>query len=100
MGPREVTQGSDEYMIDIQVYHDPATGTYEFAFPPVDGVGSVIKNGFIHYSETGRVTFNQLSSTRMAGTFTFHAFRLANPGERVDLDVTEGVYDVPVILDR
>ncbi|MBM3285848.1 MAG: hypothetical protein FJY88_00635 [Candidatus Eisenbacteria bacterium] len=94
----DVTLGSDQYMIDIQVYHDPATGTFDLTFPPVDGVGSIIKNSRIHYSETGSVTISQVSASRMEGTFSFHAFSMVSPGQRVDVDVMEGTFDVPVIL--
>jgi hypothetical protein len=36
----------------------------------------------------------------MTGTFSFHAFRVVAPGEMVTVDVAEGVFDVPVILDE
>lgn len=92
-----VTQGSDEYMIDIQVYHDPATGTYQFEFPPVAAVATVAKNNVGNFSEVGSVTFTQVSATRMAGTFSFTAFRMVGVGQKVTVDVTDGVFDVPVI---
>jgi hypothetical protein len=93
-----VTQGADEYMIDIQVYRDPATGTYQLTFPAVAGVATVIKNNVGNLSESGSVTFSQVSSTRLAGTFSFQAFRMASIGEKVTVTVTSGTFDVPVIL--
>jgi hypothetical protein len=92
-----MTQGSDTYMIDIQVYHDPATGTYQFAFPPVDGIGSVSKNSTMNFSESGSVTFTQVSSSRMAGTFSFTAFRMIDVGQKATVNVANGTFDVPVI---
>jgi hypothetical protein len=92
-----VTQGGDTYLLDIQVYHDPATGTYVLDFPPVDGVGSIARNSTGNVSETGSVTFTQVSSTRLAGTFSFTAFRMVGVGEKVTVTVTDGTFDVPVI---
>ncbi|MBM3317035.1 MAG: hypothetical protein FJY75_04200 [Candidatus Eisenbacteria bacterium] len=92
-----VMQGADEYMIDIQVYRDPATGTYDLAFPPVDGVGSVAKNDTGNFSESGSVTFTQVGSGKLAGTFEFVAFRVIGVGEMVTTTVADGTFDVPVI---
>jgi hypothetical protein len=92
-----MTQGSDTYMIDIQVYHDPATGTYQFAFPPVDAVGTIAKNSTGNFSESGSVTFTQVSASRMAGTFSFTAFRMTNEGQKVTVNVASGTFNVPVI---
>lgn len=93
-----VTQGSDEYMIDIQVYHDPATGTYQLEFPPVEGVATVTKNNTGNISKSGSVTFTQVSETRMAGTFSFTAFRMVSVGVEATVTVTSGTFNVPVIL--
>jgi len=92
-----VTEGQDEYMIDIQVYHDPATGTYALAFPPVEGVATIAQNDIGNFSDEGSVTFTQVSSTRMKGTFSFHAFRVVSPGVLTSIDVEDGTFDVPVI---
>jgi len=89
--------GSDTIMIDIQIYHDPATGTYDLAFPPVDGVGIVSKNNEMNFSESGTATFSQVSSSRMSGTFNFTAFRMTDVGQKVTVTVTSGSFDVPVI---
>jgi hypothetical protein len=92
-----VTQGTDEYMIDIQVYHDPATGTYQLDFPPVDGVGTVAKNNTGNISESGSVTFTQVSSSHLVGTFSFTAFRIVEGVGKVTVTVTDGTFNVPVI---
>jgi hypothetical protein len=94
-----VKQGSDTYMIDIQVYHDAAAGTYELSFPMSSGggVASVAKNNTGNFSESGSVTFTQVSSTRMAGTFEFTAWRVDNVGQKITTEVASGSFNVPVI---
>jgi hypothetical protein len=93
-----VSQGADSYMIDIQVFHDPAVGTYQLAFPAEDGIATVAKNNVGNFSESGSVTVTQTSATRLAGTFSFTAFRMTGVGQKVTVTVTEGTFDVPVIL--
>jgi len=92
-----MSQGADAYLIDIQIYHDPATGTYSLAFPPVDAVGTVTKNNSGSFSKSGSVTLTTVSSTRMKGTFSFTAFRMTGVGQEVTTTVSSGVFDVPVI---
>jgi hypothetical protein len=92
-----VTQGSDTYLLDIQAYHDPATGTYQLAFPPVEGVATLTKNGVVNFSSSGSVTFTQVSATKMTGTFSFTAFHMDNAGQEVTITVASGTFDVPVI---
>lgn len=94
-----VTQGSDVYMISIQVYHAPATGTYDLAFASQTGVGTVSKNNVGSFAESGTVTFTQVSSSRMKGTFSFTAFRMAAVGDQRTTTVTQGTFDVPVIFE-
>ena len=93
-----VVQGADTYMISIQVYRDAATGTYDLSFPPVEGVGTISKNNVGNFSESGTVTFTQVSSSRMKGTFSFTAFRIVGVGDKRTVTLTEGTFDVPVIL--
>jgi hypothetical protein len=92
-----MAQGSDEYMIDIQVYHNPATGAYQLEFPSAVGAAIVSKNSDANFAKSGSVTFSQVSSTRMAGTFNFSAFRLDNAGKEITVTVSSGTFDVPVI---
>lgn len=62
-------------------------------------MASVAENSIGNFSESGGVTFTQISASRMAGTFSFTAFRMVGVGEKVTVTVTEGTFDVPVILD-
>ena len=94
------TVGSDEYMIDIQVYHDPEPGLYGFAFPFVDAVASIAKNNVASVSNSGSVTFSEVSSDRLAGTFSCTAFHLVEPGVEFNITVTDGTFDVPVIYEE
>lgn len=93
------TVGSDTYMIDIQIYHNPGTGTFDFAFPPVDAVGSIGKNNTGNFSESGSVTVTEASSSRLKGTFSFTAFRMEQGIGKVTVTVTNGTFDVPVIME-
>lgn len=93
----KVTEGADEYMIDIQVYHDPATGSFTLEFPPDDGVASVAKNNVGNFSDSGSIAFTEVSESRLVGTFSFHAFRVVGVGQTASIDVTDGSFDVPVI---
>lgn len=92
-----VKQGSDEYIIDIQVYRNPATGTYQFSFPPVDAVASISKNDLGYLSKSGSVTFTQVSKSRLAGTFNFTAIAVDDSGQSVTVTVASGTFDVPVM---
>lgn len=92
-----IKQGSDEIGIDIQVYHDPATGTYQLFFPPQEGVGTVIKNNESYISKSGSIAFTEVNKNRMVGTFSFTAFRMIGVGQEVTVTVTSGSFDVPVI---
>jgi hypothetical protein len=92
-----VTQGSDTYLLNIQAYHDPATSTFQLAFPPVEGVATLTKNGVANFSSSGSVTFTQVSGTKMTGTFSFTAFHMDNAGQEVTITVASGTFDVPVI---
>lgn len=38
-----------------------------------------------------------MTATRLAGTFSFHAFRVISAGVFSSIDVTDGTFDVPVI---
>jgi hypothetical protein len=40
----------------------------------------------------------QVSASRMAGTFSFTAFRMVGVGQKVTVTVTDGTFNVPVIL--
>ncbi len=95
-----ITQGSDEYMIDIQVYHDPEPGTYGFAFPPEGAVASIAKNNVASMSNSGSVTFTEVSSDRLAGTFSCTAFHMVGVGVEFNIEVTGGTFDVPVIYEE
>lgn len=94
-----VNVGGVQYSIDIQIYRNPATGTFQLRFPPQDGVGSVLKNSDGYFSESGSVTFTQVSKTSMAGTFNFKAFKMVGVGQKVTVDVTNGSFNVPVIYE-
>jgi hypothetical protein len=92
-----VTQGADTYLISIQVSHDPATGTYNLAMG-TQGVAAITKNNVGNFAESGTVTFTQVSSSRMKGTFNFTAVRLVGVGDQRTVTVTQGTFDVPVIV--
>lgn len=92
-----ITLGGHEYMIDIQVHEDPATGPFTFAFPPDNAVGSIAEDNVGNFSDTGSVTFTTVTADRLVGTFSFHAFRALGGGALSSIDVEDGVFDVPVI---
>jgi hypothetical protein len=92
-----ITQSGHEYMIDIQVYHDPATDTFDFVFPPADCVASIAEDNTGNFSNAGSVTFTTVSADRLVGTFSFHAFRALGGGGLSSIDVADGSFDVPVI---
>jgi len=92
-----VKQGSDEYIIDIQVYRNPVTGTYQFSFPMVDAVASISKNELGYLSKSGSVTFTQVSKSRLVGTFNFTGISMDATGQEVTVTVASGTFDVPVL---
>jgi hypothetical protein len=94
-----VTQGSDTYLIDIQVYHDAATGTYDMTFPMQtgQGLGTISKNSVGNVSESGSITFTQVNDSHMVGTFEFTAWRMEGVGQKVTVVVSSGSFNVPVI---
>lgn len=93
------TVGGDTYLIDIQIYENPGTGTFEFVFPPVNAVGSIGKNSTGNFSESGSVTVTEATSSRLKGTFSFTAFRIEQGIGKVTVTVSNGTFDVPVILE-
>ena len=92
-----ITQGGHEYMIDIQVHHDPEPGAFVFAFPPTTCVASIAEDNTGNFSDAGSVTFTTVSADRLVGTFSFHAFRALGGGALSSIDVADGTFDVPVI---
>lgn len=88
--------------LTLQLFSIGRVGTYPLGVGPsiIGGTGQVVTFAGAQYitpqtAESGSVTITSLSTTRIAGTFSFTGSRQTFTGPEVTT-VTQGVFDVPV----
>ena len=93
---------SESRGLTLQLFSIGRVGTYPLGVGPsiIGGTGQIVTLGAAQYitpltAESGSVTITALSTTRIAGTFSFTGTRQTISGPEATT-VTQGVFDVPV----